>query len=87
MAVNNEVKEAEMASKVACLEEKVRFVEQNAEEKAVILGKLGTQTEENGRLVQQITDFEMERAEFQAQLQDKERILTDLSALKQQNDQ
>ena len=38
MAVNNEVKEAEMASKIASLEEKIRFVEQNAEEKAVILG-------------------------------------------------
>ena len=38
LAFNNEVKEAEMASKIASLEEKIRFVEQNAEEKAVILG-------------------------------------------------
>ena len=86
LAFNNEVKEAEMASKIASLEEKIRFVEQNAEEKAVILGKLGTQTEENSLLVRQITDFEAERADFQAQLQDKERILADLSSLRQQND-
>lgn len=87
LAFNNEAKEAELASKIAFLEQKTSTMEQIADEKVILSGQLETKSQENSRLIQENAVFEQKVSTLEAQIQEKERFLGDLDSFKQQNSQ
>ena len=86
LAINNEVKEAQMASQIAFLEQKMVSLEQIADEKEQKSGRLEIQEGEVTRLVQEKSNLELKMSTLEGQLHEKERFLTDLESLKSQND-
>jgi len=77
LAVNNEVKEAQMMAKVTDLEGKIAHFEAIEEEKAVIRGQFQAQKEENGVLLRTVEENNAKIANFEAQMQEKQRLLED----------
>jgi len=85
LAVNNEVKEAQMTAKVADLEVKIAHFETIEEEKSVIRGQLQAQTEENGVLLRTVEENNAKIANFEAQMQEKQRLLEEVDTLQRSN--
>ena len=85
LAVNNEVKEAQMTAKVADLEVKIAHFETIEEEKSVIRGQLQAQTEEKEVLLRTVEENNAKIANFEAQMQEKQRLLEEVEALQRSN--
>jgi len=85
LAFNNEVKEAQMAAKVADLEAKLAHFEAIEEEKAVIRGQFQAQKEENGVLLRTVEENNAKIANFEAQMQEKQRLLEEVDTLQRTN--
>jgi len=85
LAVNNEVKEAQMTAKVADLEGKIAHFETIEEEKAVIRGQFQAQKEENGVLLRTVEENNAKIANFEAQMQEKQRLLEEVDTLQRTN--
>jgi len=87
LAFNNEVKEAQMMAKVTNLEVKIAHFEAIEEEKSIISGQLQEQRDENQELSATLDGNKTIIASLEAQIQEKQRLLAEVDALKRSNDQ
>lgn len=87
LAVNNEVKEAQMTAKVVDLEAKLAFVETQMADKVVISRQLEEQRAATQELVTNLEKNKLLIASLEAQIQEKHRILGEIDGLKRSNDQ
>jgi len=85
LAFNNEAKEARMEAKMADLEAKIAHFEVIEEEKSVILGQFQVQQEENGVLSRTIRENNARIVDFEAQMQEKQRLLEEVGTLQRSN--
>tara|TARA_Y100000310_G_C20673197_1_gene811425 strand:- start:1492 stop:2457 length:966 start_codon:yes stop_codon:yes gene_type:complete len=85
LAYNNEAKEAQMEAKIANLEAEMTHFRAIEEEKSVISGQLQLQHEENGVLLQTIAENNARIADFEAQMQEKQRLMDEVDVLQRSN--
>ena len=85
LAFNNEVKEAQMTTKVTDLEVKIAHFEAIEEEKSVMVGQVQVHKEENEALLRTIEENNAKIANFEAQMQEKQRLLEEVDTLQRTN--
>jgi len=85
LAFNNEVKEAQMTTKVTDLEVKIAHFEAIEEEKSVMVGQVQAHKEENGALLRTIEENNAKISNFEAQMQEKQRLVEEVDALQRSN--
>ena len=85
LAYNNEAKEAKMEAKIAGLEAEMPHFRAIEEEKSALLGRLQLQQEENEALLQTIGENNAKITNFEAQMQEKQRLEEEVDTLQRSN--
>ena len=85
VSFNNEIKEAELAAKIADLESKMSVFQPLAMEKEDLEVKLRDNKETLERIHKENLEKEVQMVKLEAQVQEKERLLGEMAAFKQQN--
>ena len=85
VSFNNEIKEAELAAKIADLEAKMSVFQPLAMEKEDLEVKLRDNKETLERIHKENLEKEVQMVKLEAQVQEKERLLGEMAAFKQQN--
>ena len=85
LAFNNEAKEAQMTTKVTDLEVKIAHFEAIEEEKSVMVGQVQVHKEENEALLRTIEENNAKIANYEAQMQETQRLLEEVDTLQRTN--